>query len=175
MLQSCQDATNSIIDASSREFSDSSTETEPKRGKSESGSEAENDTTDDIANDTTRRVKRKTHAFETTKLHNRTPHMSKNDQLRTMFALSKAADLQKPVLSESVLLHRMACIRGMQQILQYSKTAMDGLRMSDNLVQESTVVPSIFLLDWIIANEFQYFMRMKTEALSAVCLSTVDI
>jgi len=69
----------------------------------------------------------------------------------------------------------MACIRGMQQILQYSKTAMDGLRMSDNLVQESTVVPSIFLLDWIIANEFQYFMRMKTEALSAVCLSTVDI
>ena len=171
-LQSLQDETNSSVNASSCEFSDSSTKTDANlyNGNGYCSSDPDHEIAKDAPIDSSRRVKAKTQSFATSNLCESTPHISKNDQLRTMFALSKAADLQKQVLPESVLMHRMVCIQSMQHILHYSKTEVDGLRMSDNLVLESTVAQSIFLLDWIIANEFNYFVRMKTETLSAMCL-----
>ena len=172
-LQSLQEATNSTVNALSCDFSDSSTKTDANlyHGDGYCSSDPDNEINTCSYTHSSRRVKAKTLSSATYNLYeNSTLHMSKYDHLRAMFALSKVANLQKQVLPESVLMHRMACIQGMQHILHYSKTEVDGLRMSDNLVEESTVVQSIFLLDWIIVNEFNYFVHMKTETLSAVCL-----
>jgi len=84
--------------------------------------------------------------------------------LRCMYNSCKHVHEQRQSLSPYVLDLRMACIYKMEQIMHYSK--MSG----NQALQELTVIQSIFCLDWIIANEFQYFMRMKTDVLSGVCL-----
>jgi hypothetical protein len=88
----------------------------------------------------------------------------KHELLRTMFAVSKVAQLKKEPLSASVLDVRQSCVHTMQRILHFA------FMSRTEIMQESAVIQSILLLDWIIANEHTYFMHMKHDVLSGVCV-----
>ena len=90
--------------------------------------------------------------------------LHKQELLRHMFAISQTAQLKKEPLSASVHNVRQSCVHTMQRILDFA--TMRGTE----IVQESTVIQSILLLDWIIANERTYFTQMKHDVLSGVCV-----
>jgi len=90
--------------------------------------------------------------------------LDKHELLRNMFARSKADQLKKVPLSASVLDVRQSCVYNMQKILHFANMSCTGI------VHESTVIQSILLLDWIIANEYTYFTRMEHDVLSGVCV-----
>jgi len=92
------------------------------------------------------------------------PPGDKYTVLRCIYIKCKNVHEQRQPLSPSVLDLRMACIYKMEQIMHYSK--MSG----KTILHELTVIQAIFCLDWIIANEFQYFIRMNPDVLSGVCL-----
>jgi len=90
--------------------------------------------------------------------------VEKNEVLRKMYQLSLCVQKQREPLTHGVSVVRMCCVNKMRQIMHFVQ--MGG----ETSVHESTVIQGILLLDWIIANEFMYFMRMKPEVLSGVCL-----
>ena len=94
----------------------------------------------------------------------------KYDLLHLMFAQSKVLQQQKVPLSQSIVVLRMSCIQRMQVLLHHSKMGADDMSFSDNIVQESSVIQAILLLDWIIANDLKYFISMKPDVLSAICI-----
>ena len=89
---------------------------------------------------------------------------NKHDILQHMFMQSKVVQMKKEPLPHSVFVLRTACVYKMQQILHIAQ--MCGV----TAVQESTVIQGILLLDWIIASEFSYFMRMNIDVLAGVCV-----
>jgi hypothetical protein len=90
--------------------------------------------------------------------------VDKYEVLRNMYQLSLCVQMQRAPLTHGVSVVRMCCVNKMRQMMHFLQ--MGG----ESSVHESTVIQGILLLDWIIANEFTYFMRMKPEVLSGVCL-----
>jgi len=105
-----------------------------------------------------------------TKIDHASEYDSKYDLLHLMFAQSKVVQQQKVPLSQSIVVLRMSCIQRMQVLLHHSKMGADGMGFSDNVIQESSVIQAILLLDWIIANDPKYFISMKPDLLSGICI-----
>ena len=90
--------------------------------------------------------------------------LHKQELLRRMFAISKVAQLKKEPLPATVHNVRQSCVHTMQRILDFA------IMRGTEIVQESTVIQSILLLDWVIANEPTYLIQMKHDVLSGVCV-----
>jgi hypothetical protein len=105
-----------------------------------------------------------------TNIDDATEYDRKYDLLHLMFAQSKIVQRQKVPLSESIVVLRMSCIQRMQVLLHHSKMGADGMGFSDNVIQESSVIQAILLLDWIIANDPKYFISLKPDLLSGICI-----
>jgi len=108
-----------------------------------------------------------------TNIEDATEYDSKYALLHLMFAQSKVLQQQKVPLPQSIVVLRMSCIQRMQVLLHQSKMGADGMSFSDNVVQESSVIQAILLLDWIITNDSKYFMSIKPDVLSAIFLAVV--
>ena len=116
------------------------------------------------------------HASEVAPTNSENPTCAGPDAmiLARMYTQSTSVLRQRVELCESAIAKRRECIDKMQTI-----NHMHNLRCGRSVVsvQESTVMQGILLLDWMIDNEFTYFMEMDVDLLSGVCiiLSVCDV
>ena len=85
-----------------------------------------------------------------------------------MYARSMSVAEKRVPLGEVPVVRRHRCIAKMQSINRMYALRCVGQRGAD--IGESTVIQSILLLDWIIDNEFAYFMNMEEDVLSGICV-----
>jgi len=85
-----------------------------------------------------------------------------------MYAYSMSVNKKRVPLCELSRIRRHNCISKMQSINRMYALRCAGQRGMK--VGESTVIQSILLLDWIIDNEFAYFMNMEEDVLSGICV-----
>jgi len=88
----------------------------------------------------------------------------KYNLLRWMFAESTRVLKCREELSPAAMALRTSCICQMQLVLHFSQMN------EETIVDEDTIIQSILLLDWIIQNEMDYFMRTEPEVLGCVCV-----
>ena len=88
----------------------------------------------------------------------------KYNLLSWMFAESTRVHRDRQALAPPAMALRMSCICQMQIVLYFAQMS------EETIVDEDTIVQSILLLDWIIQNEMDYFMRTEPEVLGCVCV-----
>jgi len=88
----------------------------------------------------------------------------KYNLLRWMSAESTRVLTCRKELSPAAMALRMSCICQMQLVLHFSQMN------EEMIVNEDTIIQSILLLDWIIENEMDYFVRTEPEVLGCVCV-----